>query len=212
MPIDEISRQQLNTHPEIGWNTENPDMALQRVNWLRSLGRVQEDGDQYRLTEDGRQFTDNAVETWAETAASTASSTADPMTAGTYKSTVNARAIDPEFRATALARFDHTCPISDVDHPGLLDVAHVLSWSDYPEHRADLSNVLALSKTHHAAFDQELFTIDRGNRLRVNPNFDTESDLLRQTILDQAGERLPLPDGCVDTDYVAKHNAALAWV
>lgn len=34
------------------------------------------------------------------------------MVAGTYETTVDVRAIDPEFRATALARFDRTCPIS----------------------------------------------------------------------------------------------------
>ncbi|WP_229504817.1 HNH endonuclease [Natrinema versiforme] len=108
------------------------------------------------------------------------------MTVGTYETTVEARAIDPEFRATALARFDRTCPISGVDHPGLLDIAHVLPWSDYPEYRADLSNVLSLSKTYHAAFDQGLFTIDQDYRVRVNPAFETESELLRRTILDCA--------------------------
>ncbi|WP_265112033.1 HNH endonuclease [Halosolutus halophilus] len=212
MTIDEIGRQQLETHPELGWNPENPDMALQRVNWLRSLELVQQDGDQYRLTAEGRQFTDNAVETWAEPAALTASDTTDPMTAGTYETTVNARAIDPEFRAAALARFDQTCPVSGVDHPGLLDVAHVLPWSDYPEYRADLSNVLTLSKTHHAAFDRELFTIDQDYRVRVNPAFETESELLRRTILDRAGEQVPLPDGAVDPEYVAQHNEILEWV
>jgi len=77
-----------------------------------------------------------------------------------------------------------------VDHPGLLDVAHVLSWSDYPEYRADLRNVLPLSKTHHAAFDRELFTIDQEYRLRVNPSFETQSDLLQRTIIDQANEQI----------------------
>ncbi|SDR06309.1 HNH endonuclease signature motif containing protein [Natronobacterium texcoconense] len=212
MTIEEIGCQQLETHPELGWNPENPDMALQRVNWLRSLGLVEKDGEQYVLSDEGRQFTDTAVEAWADSEVEITSTTANPMTAGTYETAVEARAIDPEFRATALARFDRTCPISGVDHPGLLDVAHVLSWSDYPEYRADLSNVLPLSKTHHAAFDRELFTIDQDYRLRVNPDFDTESDLLQRTIVDQAGEQLPLPDGSVDTDYVVKHNAALEWV
>ncbi len=49
---------------------------------------------------------------------------------------------------------------------------------------ADLTNVLALSKTHHAAFDRELFTIDRDYRIRVNPAFDTHSDVLHRTIID----------------------------
>jgi putative restriction endonuclease len=134
------------------------------------------------------------------------------MRAGTYETSVHARSVDPEFRATVLSRHDRTCPVSGVDHSGLLDVAHVLSWSDYPEHRADLSNVLALSKTHHAAFDRELFTIDRDYRLRVNPEFETESDVLQRTIIDCEGERISIPEESLNPQYVSQHNAALEWV
>lgn len=132
--------------------------------------------------------------------------------AGTYDTTVNARSVDPEFRATVLSRHDRTCPVSDVDHPGLLDVAHILPWSEYPEHRAVLSNVFPLSKTHHAAFDREVFTIDQDYRLRVNPSFETESYLLQRTIAEQAGEQVALPDENLNAEYLAEHNASLAWV
>ncbi len=43
--------------------------------------------------------------------------------------------------------------------------------------------------------------IDQEYRFQVNPDFETESDLLQQTILDQAGERLTLLDENVVTDY-----------
>jgi putative restriction endonuclease len=99
-----------------------------------------------------------------------------------------------------------------VDHPGLLDVAHILPWSEYPDARADLSNVLALSKTHHAAFDRELFTIDPEYHIRVNPGFETESDLLKRTILNQAGERLSLPHEAIDRDYLREYNQSLKWL
>ncbi len=102
--------------------------------------------------------------------------------------------------------------MSGVDHPGLLDVAHVLSWSDYPEYRADLSNVLALSKTHHAAFDRELFTIDQDYRLRVNPEFETESDVLQRTIIDREGERISIQEESLNPQYVTQHNSSLAWL
>lgn len=134
------------------------------------------------------------------------------MTAGVYETTVQARAVDPEFRVTVLSQYDRTCPVSGVDHPGLLDVAHVLSWSDYPEHRADLSNVLPLSKTHHAAFDRELFTIDRDYRLRVNPSFETQSEVLQRTILDQADERVPIPNDSIAPAHLAQYNDSLGWV
>ena len=211
MSIEEISNQQLDTHPELGWSRGETDMALQRANWLRSMDFVQKRGDEYELTEVGHQFIATAVEEWAD-ATWTATGPTDQLTAATYETVTQTRAVDPEFRATVLTRYDITCPVSGVDHPGLLDVAHVLSWSDYPEHRADLSNVLPLSKIHHAAFDRELFTIDHEYRLHVNPTFETQSDILQQTIVNRAGDRLSLPTGGVDLDYFRQHNATLDWV
>lgn len=210
MTLEAVSDQQLDTHPELGWSRGETDMAKQRVNWLRSMGLVEQRDDAYALTDDGRQFAEQAVAEWADSTETR--STATEGTAETYETTVQARATDPEFRATALARYDHRCPVSGVDHPGLLDVAHVLPWSDYPSHRADLSNVLPLSKTHHAAFDRDLFTLDQDYRLRVNPAFDTESDLLQHTLLDHAGDRLPTLADTLDPEYLAEHNATLNWI
>ncbi|WP_243700512.1 HNH endonuclease [Halorussus pelagicus] len=163
------------------------------------------------MTDEGWEFVEGAVEKWADVAR-TATTSGTAVSAGTYETTTHARAVDPEFRATAVSRHDWTCPVSGVDHPGLLDVAHVLSWSEYPEYRANLANVLPLSKTHHAAFNRELFTIDREYRLQLNPSFETESELLQRTVLDRTGERISLPDESLNPEYVVQHNAALEWV
>jgi putative restriction endonuclease len=210
MTITEISDQQLDTHPELGWSRGETDMARQRANWLRSMGLAEKHDEEYRLTADGRRFVEDAVEDWAS-AVWTPSDPGSEWTAETYETTIHARAVDPEFRKTVIARYDRTCPVSGVDHSKLLDIAHILSWSEYPEHRADLANVLPLSKTHHAAFDWELFTLDQNYRLRVNPAFETESELLQRTIIEQAGERVSVEES-VDPDYLATHNAGLAWV
>ena len=210
MTIEEIGRQQLETHPELGWNPENTDMASQRANWLRSLGLVTKTDGRYSLTDAGREFVEGAVAEWAD--GSTSSAGDAEMTAGTYETTVHARSVDPEFRATVLREYDWTCPVSCVDHEGLLDVAHVLSWSDYPKRRADLGNVLPLSKTHHAAFDRELFTIDSEYRLQVSPSFETESELLQRTIVDRAGEQVAIPDGGVERAYLREYNKGVAWL
>jgi putative restriction endonuclease len=210
MTVGEVSEQQLDTHPELGWSRGETDMAKQRVNWLRSMELVEKRGDEYGLTDAGFRFVERAVEEWADS--DWTPSVSDGVWAGTYETTVRARSVDPEFRATVLSQHDWTCPISGVDHPGLLDVAHVLSWSNYPECRADLSNVLALSKTHHAAFDRELFTVDQDYRLRVNPEFETQSDLLQRTLIDRAGERVSITEEHLKPQYVAQHNAALEWV
>lgn len=210
MTIEEISEQQLDTHPELSWSRGETDMAHQRANWLRSMGLVEKRGDRYELTSEGRRFVEDAVDEWASSDWSSTGSD-DDMIASTYETMTPARAVDPEFRATALERYDQQCPVSGVDHPALLDVAHILSWSEYPEYRADLSNVLTLDKTHHAAFDRELFTINADYRLLVNPSFETQSDLLKRTIVNRNGEQLPLAGVGVSSDRLAQHNAALDW-
>lgn len=211
LTIEAISDQQLDTHPELGWRRGETDMALQRANWLRSMDLVDKRDTEYALTDDGRAFVDGAITEWANS--TWTPETADhPTAAGTYETVAHARALDPEFRATVLSRYDLTCPVSGVDHPGLLDVAHVLSWSEYPSHRANLSNVLPLSKTHHAAFDRELFTIDHEFRLQVNPSFETESDLLQQTVLNRAGERLPAIPKRINPAFLRRHNASIQWM
>ena len=216
MTIEEISDQQLDAHPELGWSRGEADMARQRANWLRSMGLVQKRGIEYRLTEEGHRFVEDAVTEWAGTGwagvIEPAGESTSDVTATTYETVTHSRAIDPEFRETVLSRYGRTCPVSGVDHPGLLDVAHVLSWSDFPAHRAELSNVLALSKTHHAAFDRELFTIDSEFRLQVNPSFETKSKVLTRTILDQAGEQLSMLAGSVDPKYLRRRNSLLEWV
>lgn len=211
MTIGEISDQQLETHPELGWSRGETDMALQRVNWLRSMGLVAKQAETYVLTETGHRFVDEAVADWADSEW-TPKTAGESMTAAAYETTAHARAVDPEFRVAVLSRYDRTCPVSGVDHPGLLDVAHVLSWSDYPEHRADLANVLPLSKTHHAAFDRELFTIDQDYRLRVNPDFETQSDVLQRTIIKRAGEQVSVSDESLDPRYIEQRNSAIEWV
>lgn len=211
MSIEEISEQQLRAHDELGWNPENTDMAKQRTNWLRSLGLVEKDGDVFVLTDAGVAFTEKTLDRWTrEQPQNTPSGSA--MTADIYETTVEARSLDPEFRATVIGEYDSRCPVSGVDHRGLLDVAHVLPWSEYPEYRADFGNVLPLSKTHHAAFDREVFTIDEEYRLRVDPEFDTQSDVLERTLLDRSGERIGQIEDRVDAEYLRSHNQSVGWL
>lgn len=128
-----------------------------------------------------------------------------------YETTVGARSMPAAFREYVLDRYGHRCPVSGVDHDALLDVAHVLPWSEYPEHRADPSNVLPLSRTEHAAFDAGVFTLDAKYRLRVDPAFETESDVLRRALLDRAGERVDVPEDALDAEYLAARNETVEW-
>ncbi len=129
-----------------------------------------------------------------------------------YETTVGARSIPAAFRDAVLDRYGHACPVSGVDHDRLLDVAHVLPWSDHPDRRTDPGNVLALDKTHHAAFDAGLFTLDADRRLHVAPGFETDADVLRRTLVARDGERVPMPErATVSGDCLTAHNQQLDW-
>lgn len=132
--------------------------------------------------------------------------------ARTYETTVQGRSLPVAFRDAALAWYGSRCPVSGVDREGLLDVAHVLPWSDHPEYRTDPENVMVLDKTHHEAFDRGLFTLDDEYCLHVAPEFSTESDVLETTLLDREGDRVAFPDARAPAaDHLREHNTTLAW-
>jgi putative restriction endonuclease len=129
-----------------------------------------------------------------------------------YETTATARSMPAAFRTAILDRYDHACPVSGVDHDRLLDVAHVLDWSDHPDRRTDPGNVLALDRTHHAAFDAGLFTLDADRRLHVAPDFETKADTLRRTLVARDGERVPMPErATVAGECLEQHNQRLDW-
>lgn len=216
MMIEEVNDFPLTTNEVLGWNPEETDMAKQRVNWLRSLGLVERANGEYRVTDVGQRYVDEiqSVRTiWQEARKEDGATSGSPYTASVSETTTATRYLDPEFRAVVLQRYDSTCPVPTVDHPLLLDVAHVLPWSKYPDLRADFGNVLPLSKTMHAAFDAGLFTLDEEFTVLVDPEFETDSDILQMGKFDRQGEQLSLPHNSqLRSEYIAEHNQNLGWV
>ncbi|WP_435362797.1 HNH endonuclease [Haloarchaeobius sp. DYHT-AS-18] len=129
-----------------------------------------------------------------------------------YETTTTTRSMPTAFRTETLGHYRNTGVLSGVDVPALLDVAHILPWSEYEDEQLNPGNVMLLSKTHHAAFDADLFTLDRNLRLWTAPDFDTESDLLRQTLLDREGTRISWPETAPDVSArLADRNRTLDW-
>lgn len=130
-----------------------------------------------------------------------------------YETTTTTRNTSSGLRSAVIEAYDERCLMSDVDHPRLLDVAHILPWSEYPDHRHSPENVMILSKIHHAAFDAHLFTIDEDFRVRNNPEFTTESEFLRETLLKREGERIELPRSAeVASENLREHNQDIDWL
>lgn len=134
-----------------------------------------------------------------------------PGAAREYETTTVARSVSPGFRDAVLERYGARCPVSGVAHGGLLEVAHVLSWNEHPDRRADLGNLLPLAATQHAAFDAGLFTLDGDMRLRVHPDFEAASDALALTLHDRVGDRVLDPEAPLSPACLSERNRGLAW-
>ena len=129
-----------------------------------------------------------------------------------YETLDTGRDIPPDFRPLILKMYRNECLISSVDQPQLLEVAHVLPWSEYPEHRHKYENVMVLNKVHHAAFDSEMFTLSQDYVLRLSPEFETDSTFLHRTLLEKEEERVEFPEGAtVKPEFLKKRNDRLDW-
>jgi hypothetical protein len=121
--------------------------------------------------------------------------------------------ISGQFRDDTLDRYGRSCVVTGIGEVSVLDVAHVLPRSDHPDLVEDEENVLVMNALHHRAFDADLFTIDTESRLRTNPAFDPGHPILRETIVERAGQEVVLPpEAQIQTEYLMERNEALAWV
>ncbi|NJO35597.1 MAG: HNH endonuclease [Rhodospirillales bacterium] len=72
------------------------------------------------------------------------------------------------FRERVLAAYDGRCAITKLPEPRLLDAAHIVSDRDEQLGHAVVSNGIALSKIHHAAFDNHLIGISPDGVIHVS--------------------------------------------
>lgn len=116
------------------------------------------------------------------------------------------------FRRSVVDRYGGTGMFTEIGHPDLLTVAHVLARSEYPEHAEETGNAFLANWTHHMAFDAEMFTLDGDHRLHVAPEFDPAGPWLRETIVERSNERLDWPAGAaLDETYLLCRNRSLDW-
>jgi hypothetical protein len=129
-----------------------------------------------------------------------------------YETSTTGRDTPSDFRPLILKLYRNECLMTSVDMPQLLEVAHVLPWSKYPEHRHKYENVMVLNKVHHAAFDSEMFTLSQDYVLHLSPEFETDSAFLHRTLVGKEGEEVDFPEGAtVKQEFLKKRNEKLDW-
>ena len=98
------------------------------------------------------------------------------------------------FREALIEVYNGQCAISKLAVPQLLDAAHIVSDKDEMFGQPIVSNGLLLSKTHHAAFDQNLIGIDADYRMHVSEQLLQQNDgPMLESLKQLNGNRIILP-------------------
>ena len=102
---------------------------------------------------------------------------------------VNQRPHPAFFRDSVPTAYDHRCAISNLPDDHLLNAAHITADAHEFLGHPVIANGIALSKIHHAAFDNHLIGIDAGGRLLMLH----DGPLLEQSLKAIAGRLIRLP-------------------
>ena len=72
---------------------------------------------------------------------------------GTDQAVVRIRRGQSRVRALTISNYQETCAVCDVSEAKLLIASHVVGWSEAPEHRGNLANVICLCRFHDVLFE-----------------------------------------------------------
>ncbi len=107
---------------------------------------------------------------------------------------VEQRLHQAKFRAVVVSAYSGRCAISGLPMPNLLDAAHIIPDRDPDFGQPVVQNGLALSKLHHAAFDQNFLGITPDYELKVSEKLlEIKDGPVMETLKELSGLRLHLP-------------------
>lgn len=124
------------------------------------------------------------------------------------KRTVKVRLAQAFFRRTVLAAYHGCCCVSGNPVPELLIASHILPWAAFPEHRANPSNGLCLSRLHDAAFDKGLITFDETRALVLSKRLKDYllNEAIRVNFASYEGSVLRVPEKFFPEERFLAHH------
>lgn len=105
-----------------------------------------------------------------------------------------ARLHQPVFRARVLRAYHERCAMCRLNHPELLDAAHIIP-DGQPEGDPVVPNGLSLCKIHHAAYDADLLGVRPNLMVEVAPRLlkETDGPMLTHGLQSMQGQELLIP-------------------
>jgi putative restriction endonuclease len=113
------------------------------------------------------------------------------------------------FRQTVLASYGCRCCITGNPVPELLIASHILPWGTHPEQRVNPRNGLCLARTHDAAFDAGLITLDEDWRLVLSKRLRDylPNEAVERNFTAYEGRAIQLPEKFrPEGEFVARHR------
>lgn len=99
------------------------------------------------------------------------------------------------FRDAVLSAYDHTCCISGLAVPTLLNASHIVPWRSDPTNRLNPANGLCLSALHDRAFDRGHLTIRDDLTVQVSKRVRDHADaFFEYSIGAYDGSRIAVPE------------------
>ena len=123
--------------------------------------------------------------------------------------TVRVRLAQTFFRQTVLASYACRCCITANPVPQLLIASHILPWGSHPKERINPRNGLCLARTHDAAFDAGLITLDEEWRLVLSKRLRDylPNETLEENFNAYEGKAIQLPEKFQpDGDFMRRHR------
>lgn len=107
---------------------------------------------------------------------------------------VKQRVHQPEFRGKVLLAYQNRCTVCRLNHPELLDAAHILPDS-HELGRPVVSNGLSMCKIHHSAYDNNFLGIDPNYTIHINKDLLKERDgpMLKHGLQEMHGQKITTP-------------------
>jgi putative restriction endonuclease len=112
------------------------------------------------------------------------------------------------FRQMVLSAYKNRCCITGNPIPDLLVASHIIPWSQQSEHRLNPRNGLCLARTHDAAFDKGLITLDEDCRLVLSHRLQEflPNDALAADFVAYSGQSIHLPEKFMPDPNFLRHH------
>lgn len=128
-----------------------------------------------------------------------------------YKIERRTRVIPRWFVDEVYEKYKAKCLLTGIKYTSLLQISHILSWSEFPDYRLESNNVLLLNPLHHRAFDCQIFTVDKNLRLRINPSYELGKTIMGTSL--EGGKLVRFPFNTDElVEFLKVRNNSLDWI